>query len=104
MAQFKKDIPPEIDFRYDFNISTIFQPGSIEYDLLEELQEEDWISYLDELAACGVTVEYDSVDDCFRVIGFQAHEDGIESVDDYYDYIDYENLDVDTEWDIDEED
>jgi len=61
-----KTIDARINFDYDTNAT--FSQGSDEYDLLEDLsEEEDWVAYLDEMAQKGLTVEYNLVEDEFKV-------------------------------------
>jgi ankyrin repeat protein len=56
----------QIDFRY-VDTPITFDKGTVEYSLLEALTEWGWITYLDELAANGVSVEYDTIEDVFKV-------------------------------------
>jgi uncharacterized Zn finger protein (UPF0148 family) len=50
-----------------------FGPETEEYKELEKISdEEEWSTYLNDMAASGSTVMYDNVDDVYKVYGFQA--------------------------------
>lgn len=55
-----------IDFRYSAGVSR-YGPKSKEYAELEKLEGQDWEDYLTLMAGCGVTVEYDLVQDKYIV-------------------------------------
>lgn len=61
------EIHDDIDFSYYDGETLYYGAETPEYQLLSALDEDAWIEYLDEMAAGGVTVEYDSVDDVFIV-------------------------------------
>lgn len=72
------EVPEKIDFSYSSDIDEVFGPETEEYKLLEGLGEGDWENYLDGMAAGGITVEYDSVDDQFIVQGHNRDDKEIE--------------------------
>jgi hypothetical protein len=77
-SEFKWD--ERIDYRYFDEEKPWYIPKrEIEYGLLNELEEDDWVEYLDVMAGSGVTVEYDSVDDHFVVKGPSYEAYGVES-------------------------
>ena len=58
----------KINFGYlDPGTELVYDPDTEEYQLLSELDEEQWTDYLDDMAGYHVTVEYDHIDDVFRV-------------------------------------
>ena len=75
--------PEAIDFRtvegrFDLDVET--NPEA--YHLLEEMPEEQWLMYQDELASCGVTVEYDSSEDVYKFSNMTGQEDEYDSPED----------------------
>ena len=66
----------EIDYRYyDEPEPRYITSGTAEYALLDNLEEDNWVEYLDVMAGSGVTVEYDTVEDYFVVYGPQTERE-----------------------------
>ena len=59
----------EINFKY-IQGEHFYGADTDVYRILGDLNEESWISYCDEMAGSGTTVEYDSAIDKFRVCNF----------------------------------
>ena len=75
--------PEAIDFRtvegrFDLDVET--NPEA--YHLLEEMPEEQWLMYQDELSNSGVTVEYDSSEDVYKFSNMTGQEDEYDSPED----------------------
>ena len=63
---FLKQFPSILDYRYTEEPVTI-SDESQEYELLNSLGEQDWTLYQDLMAEAGITVEYDSTSDVYKV-------------------------------------
>ncbi len=61
-----------IDFSYKFDMSKLYDNTTQEYALLNTLTTDNWITYLDAMAASGVTVEYWLHEDAYAVWGHQT--------------------------------
>lgn len=59
--------PSEIDFSFYEGPDLRFNSTTSEYELLNDLEEDAWVEYLDEMGRYGVTVEYDTIEDEFVV-------------------------------------
>ena len=75
--------PEAIDFRtvegrFDLDVET--NPEA--YHLLEDMSEDQWLMYQDELANSGVTVEYDSTEDVYKFSNMTGQEDEYDSPED----------------------
>ena len=62
IAKFGEDL----DFR-DFSSIMVAGPKTEVYEVLNNMDEDTWEDYQEELAHCGTTIEYDSLDDQFIV-------------------------------------
>ena len=61
-------IPNELNFfRDDDDEEIFFNNDSNEYDMFEKMSQEYWENYIDIMAGRGITVEYDTVEDCYRI-------------------------------------
>lgn len=56
-----------VDFRY-FDENQTFGTETEEYRILDTMEQEEWLNYLDLMADSGITVEYDLVEDEYKVI------------------------------------
>ncbi len=65
----KAQIPDEIDFRGEPDLPISFGNGSTVYDELNSMDADQWEGYVDDMAASGITVEYDEQNDCYVVSG-----------------------------------
>lgn len=64
-----------VDFSYDYTVNAKFGPETPEYNTLMDMPEDKWLKYQNKMASCGTTVEYDSINDVFTVVGFQPEEE-----------------------------
>jgi hypothetical protein len=70
LNDFESKYPAIIDFRYMESRglgSTKYDNTTPEYKILNEMNSEDWRNYIRELAKYNISVEYDSINDCFIV-------------------------------------
>lgn len=83
-----------IDFSdIDIEGEYIFGADTEEYEIMEDLNEREWEEYINDMAAKGITVEYNSVEDWYEVkggIGIEEKESSVEkeSEEDFVDILD----------------
>ena len=69
--------PSEIDFSFYEGPDLKFDSTTHEYELLNQLEGDDWVAYLDEMARWDVVVEYNTVENKFVVISSMSKDAGI---------------------------